>query len=287
MVYALMSVHNRLEFTKECIQSLYNQKYKDLRIVVVDDGSTDNTSDFLINKYPEIKILYGDGNLFWSGAMRMGVEYILNDSKDSHDYVLLLNNDSIFSDKYIVNLVEASEKYNRIPVGTILKSNNTKKLLYNSHKMIQGKPTNQISQLHLDNDGISFDSDVIQTKGTLVPIEIFRNVGNFSKLFPHYAADYDYFFRVKNKGYKLAMHTKAITYTLNDDLNLSEKIRMKEKVSLYEFYKLFFTIRSSSNLYSTILLTILYAPLHMKFIGTAIRLLYPIYFLIKKVRYIK
>ena len=63
MIYIVIPVFNRKQFTKDCLDSLRKQTDKRFKVVVVDDGSTDGTSDMLKEEYPEVHILYGDGNL--------------------------------------------------------------------------------------------------------------------------------------------------------------------------------------------------------------------------------
>ncbi len=58
LVSAVITTHNRLEFLKKAIKSVKEQTYKNIEIIVVDDGSTDGTKEFCINekgiKYIEI-----------------------------------------------------------------------------------------------------------------------------------------------------------------------------------------------------------------------------------------
>jgi len=78
MIYVLIPVFNRLKLTKSCIESIKkHEKDIDLSIILVDDGSTDGTSEWVQTYYPEITILQGTGSLFWGGAIHYGVEYIL------------------------------------------------------------------------------------------------------------------------------------------------------------------------------------------------------------------
>ncbi len=54
--------------------ALYGQSNLDevrLDTFLVDDGCTDSTAQAVDKEYPQVKILQGDGNLFWGGGMRM------------------------------------------------------------------------------------------------------------------------------------------------------------------------------------------------------------------------
>ncbi|MFP3345185.1 glycosyltransferase, partial [Halomonas sp. SIMBA_159] len=72
----IIPVHNRKNITLKCLETL--KQCGDLDryyTIVVDDGSTDGTSEAITNLYPEVTILTGDGNLWWTGAIRKGMEY--------------------------------------------------------------------------------------------------------------------------------------------------------------------------------------------------------------------
>ena len=45
-----MLIHNRKEFTRQCLLSLQNQTHKDFKVVVIDDGLTEGTGEMLINE---------------------------------------------------------------------------------------------------------------------------------------------------------------------------------------------------------------------------------------------
>lgn len=72
-VYALMPVFNRLSMTKTAINCLRLQEFDDkLMIIVVDDGSTDGTQEYL-DTQSDIVVLQGDGTLWWGGGYRLRI----------------------------------------------------------------------------------------------------------------------------------------------------------------------------------------------------------------------
>ena len=107
-IYIVIPVHNRLEATRECLGSLRCQTYKAFKIVVVDDGSTDGTSGLVSQEYPEVTVLKGKGELWWTGATNLGVRYALQDCRGD-DYILTLNNDTFLPPEYLETMISLSQ----------------------------------------------------------------------------------------------------------------------------------------------------------------------------------
>jgi GT2 family glycosyltransferase len=88
----VIPVHNGLEFTRRCLAALQAQKPAEFETVLVDDGSTDGTAEFVRSRHPEVTLLRGDGNLWWSGAANAGCRYAI---ELGADVVVLFNNDNV------------------------------------------------------------------------------------------------------------------------------------------------------------------------------------------------
>jgi glycosyltransferase involved in cell wall biosynthesis len=60
-VYIVIPVHNRINDTIKCLDSIYRQNYKDIQVVVIDDGSTDSTKkkiSIISLGYVDLSLLY-------------------------------------------------------------------------------------------------------------------------------------------------------------------------------------------------------------------------------------
>ena len=124
MIYKLsilIPVYNRLEITKIGLESIYsalNEYNKtgrgsvNFEIVVIDDGSTDGTSGWIAQNYPNIHIKVGDGNLWWSGSINKGAKFSIDVLKS--DYLLLWNDDTICDINYfiVLNKILQNDKLN-------------------------------------------------------------------------------------------------------------------------------------------------------------------------------
>lgn len=246
MVYALIPAHNNKDEVLELLGCLSRQTYGDLRIVLVDDGSTDGTDQAVRVRFPHVTILQGDGHLWWTGANVLGVNHILRHAKRG-DYVLLLNNDLIVDDEYVSLLVRCSEKANRAVVGSTTVDFNDPKNLAAGIRL--DRKLN--ATVNRDKTAIesveSEDSDMLPGRGTLVPIEVFQKVGNFNqRRLPHYGADYEFMVRARRAGFRLVVSHSAKVYAKLDisGLHMPDCARL----SISECVTLLSSRKSAANL---------------------------------------
>ena len=61
MIHIVIPVYNRRDITRNCLLSLREQTHTDFQVVVIDDGSTDGTSEMIQKEFPEVVLLMGDG----------------------------------------------------------------------------------------------------------------------------------------------------------------------------------------------------------------------------------
>ena len=106
-VAVLLTCYNRKEKTLACLHSFVEARKPDgyiFDIYLVDDGSTDGTSDFVMDIFPDVNIIKGAGNLFWAGGMRLAWKTALK--RKEYDAFLLLNDDVVLFNDFLHNLIE-------------------------------------------------------------------------------------------------------------------------------------------------------------------------------------
>lgn len=258
----VIPVHNRKKHTLNCLHQLQTLEKKgmDITIVVVDDGSSDGTSELIASGYPEVVILRGNGNLWWSGATNVGVEYAL---EHNSDYVLALNDDVEFKDDFLVNLLKTVKTYDNSIACGILCDINSKDTIMCAGIRAKGF-LHYIYCGHLSGADVSvlpkedFESDVTSGCAMLISTKIFREVGLFdAKKFPHHMGDFDFILRAKKKGFKVIVNPRSFLYTKIGDNYFYIQI-IKE--SLWHNIKSFFDIKSTVNLRTRWYFYWLYTP---------------------------
>src|SRR5688572_13876390 len=103
-VYAIIPTLNRLKFTKKCLASFAIQKSRQLKVIVVDSGSTDGTQEFINKKYPKVALIQGDNSWWWTRATHEGIKFALKTAKAT-DYILEMNNDCFFKRGYLQQIL--------------------------------------------------------------------------------------------------------------------------------------------------------------------------------------
>ena len=120
-IFAILPVRNRKNITLSCIASLKELIIPDgyvLHIIVVDDASTDGTVQAIIDKYPDILIIEGDGSLYWGGGICAGMKLA---QQKKGDFIWWLNDDLEVTKTCLCELISASESNKKgIYVGVVL-----------------------------------------------------------------------------------------------------------------------------------------------------------------------
>jgi len=211
-VFVVIPVHNRLELTRACLASLREQSFRDFTVVVVDDGSTDGTSNALANEFPAVTILSGDGSLWWAGAMNVGVGWALARA-EWDDVVLSLNDDTIPPPDYLERLLRAHAASPHALVGSLQLSAADRATVIDGGVTVNWAT----AKYRTAGCGVTADGDacpgpnlrrvdVLGGRGTLIPVEALRRTGPYwEQGLRHYAADYELSRRAQRAGFDLVV----------------------------------------------------------------------------------
>jgi GT2 family glycosyltransferase len=245
MIGIVIPVHNRKGFTRDCLSSLQNQTLRADYIIVVNDGSTDGTAEMIEQEFPEVIVLHGDGNLFWTAAINLGVKLALNLGVE---YVLTLNNDTVASPNMLEKMMKGAQEKPNALLGALDIDIYTEKPYYGGEifNWRSGSWRYLLNELTKDEQTGLHEVSLFPGRGLLIPKIVFENIGYFAeKELPHYLADYDFTQRARRNGYKIYCNYDALLYTYPDEGG-DHKIRTKKTLKNY-FHHLF-GIRGGGNL---------------------------------------
>ena len=91
LTYVIVVNWNGRDDTLECLASLGRVEYPLMRVLVVDNGSTDGSQDAIRREYPGVMLLETGSNLRFAGGNNAGIRYALANGAEQ---VALLNNDT-------------------------------------------------------------------------------------------------------------------------------------------------------------------------------------------------
>jgi len=123
---------NGENYVEECLRSVMNQSFKDFSVVVIDNGSTDNTVEVIREKYPHLKIVEHKNNQGFAKAHNQAVHWT------NSQYVLMLNQDVALHEDFLKETVRFLD--NNSNVGAVSGR---------IYKMKEGEKTNYIDSLGL------------------------------------------------------------------------------------------------------------------------------------------
>lgn len=245
MIYIIIPVHNRKEFTRDCLESLRRQTYKSFVVVLVDDGSTDGTVEMVEKMFPEVKILSGDGTLFWTASINLGIRYAL---ENNAEFILTLNNDTIAFDDFLEKMIYWAKKTPGALLGALAIDHQTKKPVYGGSIINWkiNKTMNLIDHVNpLQQKGLH-EVTHYPGRGLLVPAYIFTKIGLFDEIaLPHYYADYDFTHLAIRKGFKVFSNYDAKLYIYPEE---SGDFANRKKKSLRNYKNHLFSIKGGGNL---------------------------------------
>jgi len=217
-IFVLLPVFNRLEYTKKCLASFYRQRHTNFQIILVDSDSTDGTREYVRSHFPEVIIIHGTNEWWWTRAMQEGLQLALKLAKTG-DYVLEMNNDCVFEPGYLNQLLKTSQKYRKSIVGSMCVSIDDPSYVVEAGIRIHWPtglvwgvaPAISTQKEYFQKMEVVDKLDALPGKGTLIPIKVFLDLGGYAvKELPHYIADYELTNRAKRAGYTLLVDTRAI-----------------------------------------------------------------------------
>ena len=208
---------------KDCLSRLLGQLKSqvldgvEMSIVVVVDGSTDGTLEMLNSEFPDVHIVQGDGDWWWTRSINEGCRYAAEKGAEA---VLLMNDDTEVGNRFVAPLLEKSREYPGAVIGSL---NVTKeepcRIYFSGVKKItwwNAKSYRYHKAFECYDGSLSglYESVILMGRGLFIPISVFDRIGFFDeRAFPQYKADVDFVLTAFERGIDTFISWDSIVYS--------------------------------------------------------------------------
>ncbi len=264
-VIVLILSYNGKQLLDDSISSYLENEYSNFEVVVIDNGSTDGTKEYVEGKWPEVFVLRTQENLKYSGGFNFGLDYAFN--KEKADYVLITNNDVKADRNVIPELVKVAETDSSIGFVTgKVYFHDQPKILQSTGKYADLKYWRGGHRAGKEKDVGQFDIvekiDWCDDIFWLVNRNLYLKTKGYDTEFQFQGEDFDWQVRAKEIGYSIyytpfakIWHKESITigktssfkayYDARNPLIVHLKYRKPKEVQIYMRRQIKFQIKSS------------------------------------------
>jgi GT2 family glycosyltransferase len=203
LVYVVTVNWNRVADTLDCLSSIYNSTYSNLRVLVVDNGSSDGSPEKITQGFPMVEQIINPENLGFARGYNIGMKHAVDSGAE---YVFIINNDATVAPDAITHLVQSSSPKNGI-LAPLVKYAEHPNMIWSSGGLTRSWTLEKHDPLYEKQDTGDWDHtlsrDFVTGCAMLLPSTTLTNVGYFDENFHMYYEDMDLCRRVRNAGLEI------------------------------------------------------------------------------------
>jgi GT2 family glycosyltransferase len=197
LVYVITLNWNRKEDTLACLETLVCQTLSGIRVLVVDNHSTDGSPEEIAKRYPQVEQIINSENLGFAAGFNIGLQFALDAGAD---YLLILNNDTLLSPKCIELLMQAVSPEVGILAPLIYYADPPERIWAlggSTHPLLLEKHDPWAGKIDTGDYPEILDCDFVTGCAMLFPKKVLETVGFFDEKFKMYYEDADMCHRVR------------------------------------------------------------------------------------------
>ena len=192
---------NGRDLTLDCLSSLEKITYPNVKIYVIDNGSSDNSVTEIRNQFPDYEIIGLPENYGFARGNNAGFELV----KQKADYTIFLNNDTIVDPNFVEPLINAMESNSTVKQSTpkIFYADNLDCIWFGGGKVnLWAGWIRHLGIRQKDSMQFSFNRNVDYATGCCVCMRTvdFESIGMFDESFLMYGEDVDLSLRFRKQG---------------------------------------------------------------------------------------
>ena len=206
IIYVVIVTYNGMRWIDKCLRDVLKSD-TEIKVVVIDNRSTDETVNFIKSHYPQIDLTETNENLGFGRANNIGIKRAINANAD---YVFLLNQDGYVEKDTIRKLVEFHGNHPEYGVlSPQQKNGNGSGLDTKFENIVLGQCVINTSE---ESGRAFYDVSFVMAAFWLISAECLKKVGVFDPIFFHYGEDGDYLSRVRFHGFKIGVVMDSVGY---------------------------------------------------------------------------
>ncbi len=192
---------NGRDLTLDCLSSLEKITYPNVKVYVIDNGSSDNSVTSIRNQFSDYEIIELPENYGFARGNNAGFELV----KQKADYTIFLNNDTIVDPNFVEPLINAMESNSTVKQSTpkIFYADNLDSIWFGGGKVnLWAGWIRHLGIRQKDSMQFSFDRNVDYATGCCVCMRTvdFESIGMFDESFLMYGEDVDLSLRFRKQG---------------------------------------------------------------------------------------
>ena len=230
--------YNGSAYIEKCLDTLKIQTFSDFEVLVVDNGSEDESLTILRDKFPEVKVICLDRNYGFSRAANEGI------TASKSPYVLLLNNDTEAESCFVEELYRVIVKDEQIfSVAAKMLQLKHPDLIDGAGDLYSAFGWGFARGKGKSRDKYNKEAEVFSAcaGAAIYRKKILDEIGYFDEFHFAYLEDLDIGYRAKIMGYRNMYAPAAVVYHVGSGFSGSRynefKIRLSSRNNLYVIYK--------------------------------------------------
>lgn len=237
-IYVVVVTYNGSKWVDKCFGSLCQSSIP-VSVIAIDNGSTDNTSSLIKNKFPGIIFIETGQNLGFGKANNIGIKRAYD---SGGDYIFLLNQDAWVESNTIEQLIEIAEKSPEFGIISPMHLNGTGSAL--DIKFSKYLNPNNCHYFFSDTylkklRNEIYEASFINAAAWLMSRNCINQVGGFNPLFHLYGEDDNYVHRLRFHGLKIGVYPHSVIYHDREsrvkihDIEFNEEIYIRDCILRY------------------------------------------------------
>jgi GT2 family glycosyltransferase len=200
LVTVIVVTINNLTLLRNCLASIYAQNYREIEIIVVDNGSEEDVQGMLAEEFPGVRMVRLDKNYGFAGGNNRGIEIAQG------KYIALINNDAVAAPQWISSLVVTAESDTRIgAVASIVIDGNRPEVLDSCGVGVTLDGMSRQAMRGMPVPNLTRPEEVLTFSGSacLLRMDALKETGLFDEDFFAYCEDTDLGLRMRWSGWKI------------------------------------------------------------------------------------